>query len=101
MAGQPRAGGWSEGTVYQARIRRPSKLDMITEEAVRVLIPPSITSGSLDSTGSTLASMSTLLSAAHVCTQNFRISSPVAISASFDLQEREMGQSHVVSSWTR
>src|SRR5215510_2773184 len=97
MAGQPLAGGWPEGTVYQARMRRSSKLDMMTREAVRVLMPPSITNGSLDSTSSTLASMSTLLSAARVCAQNFRISSPVAISASFRLQEHEMSQSPVVS----
>src|ERR1043166_6142261 len=97
MAGQPRAGGWPEGTVYQARMRRPSKLDMITQEAVRVLMPPSITNGSLDSTTSTLASMSTLLSAARVCAQNCRISSPVAIPASLCLQDHEMCQSRVVS----
>src|SRR5712691_10400604 len=87
MAGQPLAGGWPEGTVYQARMRRPSKLDKMTQEAVRVLMPPSITNGSLDSTSSTLASMSTLLSAARVCAQNCRISSPVAIPVSFRLQE--------------
>src|SRR5215813_12843373 len=100
MAGQPLAGGRPEGTVHQARIRRPSKLDMMTQEAVRVLMPPSITNGSLDSTGSTLASMSTLLSVARVCAQNFQMSSPVAIPASFCLQEQEMCQSHMVSSWT-
>src|SRR5712692_11470039 len=101
MAGQPRAGGWPEGSVYQARMRRSSKLDRVTREVVRVLMPPSITNGSLDSTGSTLASMSTLESAAWVCAQNFRISSPVAIPASFRLQEVEhtkMGQSCVVLS---
>src|SRR5262245_19570493 len=97
MAGQPLAGGWPEGTVYQARMRRSSKLDMMTQEAVRVLMPPSITNGSLDSTNSTLASMSTLLRAARVCAQNFRISSPVAIPASFRLQDHEMCQSRVVS----
>src|SRR5712691_4338249 len=79
MAGQPLAGGWPEGSVYQARMRRPSKLDMMTRQIVRVLMPPSITNGSLDSTGSTLASMSTLASATCVWAQNFRISSPVAI----------------------
>src|SRR5882762_862264 len=100
MAGQPRVGGWPEGTVYQARIRRPSKLDMMTQEAVRVLMPPSITNGSLDSTNSTLASMSTLLSAARVCAQNCRISSPVAIPASFRSQDHEMCQFRVVSSRT-
>src|SRR6266481_3942312 len=91
MAGQPLAGGWPEGTVYQARMRRPSKLDKMTREAVRVLMPPSITNGSLDSTSSTLASMSTLLSAARVCAQNCRISSPVAIPAScyVNLQEKK------------
>src|SRR5712691_4557637 len=100
MAGQPLAGGWPEGSVYQARMRRPSKLDMMTRETLRVLMPPSITNGSLDSTGSTLASMSTLESAAWVCAQNCRISSPVAIPASFRLQDHEMCQSRVVSSRT-
>src|SRR5438105_595692 len=95
MAGQPLAGGCPKGTVYQARMRRPSKLDMMTREAIRVLMPPSITNGSLDSTGSTLASMSTLLSATRVCVQNFRISSPVAIPASFRLQAVE----HVHQDW--
>src|ERR1700758_5315550 len=92
MAGQPLADGWPEGSVYQARMRLSSKLDLMTREAGRVLIPPSITNGSLDSIGSTLASMSTLASAARVCAQNLRISSPVAIPASFRLQEVEHAQ---------
>ena len=30
MAGHPLLGGWPEGTVYQARMVRPSKLDILT-----------------------------------------------------------------------
>ena len=72
IAGHPLEGGSPEGRVYQARMRRPPKLDMITLWTERVFMRPSMVKTSLSSTTSTLASMSTSASASLVCSQNLR-----------------------------